>query len=73
MGELSFRFSILSFVRRGQREVAALQCHGRADFPLAITMRTDSKLYPASILPLQRGGREGLLSHRQSEGRFDIR
>ena len=43
------------------------------NFPLAITMRTDLRLYPTSILPLQKGGREGLLSPRSSEGRFDTR
>jgi hypothetical protein len=40
---------------------------------MAIKMRTDPRLYPTSILPLQRGGSEGLLSHRQSEGQFDTR
>ena len=73
MGEPSFRFSIPSFVRRGQGEVAASHGHGRPNVPLAIKMRTDPRRYLTSILPLQRGGREGLLAHRQSDGRFDTR
>jgi hypothetical protein len=73
MGEPSFRFSIPSFVRRGQGEVAASQGHGRPNVPLVITLRTNPRPYPTSILPLQRGGRDRLLCHRQSEGRFDTR
>jgi hypothetical protein len=41
---------------------------------MAITMCTDLRLYPHLNPPLTlRGGREGLLSQRQSEGRFDPR
>ncbi len=74
VGEPSFRFLFPSFVRRGEGEVAASHCHGRPNFPMAIKMRTNPRLYPTSILPLQSGGRaEGLLSPRKSEGRFETR
>jgi hypothetical protein len=66
VGEPSFRFSIPFFVRRGEREVAASHRHGRPNFPMTIKMRTNPRLYPTSILPLQRGGSDGLFSHKQS-------
>ena len=55
MGEPSFRFSIPSFVRRGQGEVAASHGHGRPNVPLVITLRTKSKTLPHLNPPLTKG------------------